>query len=238
MEDKKYPIGGFAPENYHCRCGSCERSFLGDKRAYQCESCAIASRKKFDSLSLEEQVELMKRNSDAIHEAFKNWGKPDANLAIIGNGKPDRRPAGSNVWVRASDQLPLHKAFWNMPGEHNNNECYFPVRIDGHKYRVGEIYDERQAGAPDPIYMMVINGDDYYEKDFHRIEWLCESNEQPFEQKESEAVAFAEWIAINNWVLRNDKETWHWGPIKTPKDQWRILTTKQLYNEYQKQNKR
>lgn len=78
-------------------------------------------------------------------------------------------------WVRASDKLPLHKAFWNMPGEHNNNECYFPVRIDGFKYRVGEIFDNREEGAPDHIYYFVINGKDYFQKDFHRIEWLGES---------------------------------------------------------------
>jgi hypothetical protein len=72
------------------------------------------------------------------------------------------KPTGA-VWVRALNGLPLHKAFWNMPGEHLNNECYFPVRIDGFKYRVGEIFDNRQEGAPDPIYY------------FYRIEWLDES---------------------------------------------------------------
>jgi hypothetical protein len=86
-------------------------------------------------------------------------------------------PQQGAVWVKATSGLPLHKAFWNMPGEHNNNECYFPVRIDGHRYRVGEIFDDRQAGAPDPIYYFVINGDDYYDKDFHRIEWLDESGQ-------------------------------------------------------------
>jgi hypothetical protein len=31
---------GFAPGNYSCRCFSCEREFIGDKRAIQCERCA------------------------------------------------------------------------------------------------------------------------------------------------------------------------------------------------------
>jgi hypothetical protein len=41
--EKKYPIGGYAPGNYHNRCCTCERSFFGDKRAVQCESCAVES---------------------------------------------------------------------------------------------------------------------------------------------------------------------------------------------------
>jgi hypothetical protein len=37
----KYPIGGFAPGFYSCRCLSCNSDFIGDKRAVQCEICAI-----------------------------------------------------------------------------------------------------------------------------------------------------------------------------------------------------
>lgn len=87
------------------------------------------------------------------------------------------------AWALASDRLPLHKAFWNMPGQHNNNECYFPVRIDGLRYRVGEIFDNREAGAPDPIYYFFIDGKDYFEKDFHRIEWLDESGATEYASK-------------------------------------------------------
>lgn len=41
MEDKKYPIGGYAPGNYTCKCCICGNTFRGDKRAVQCEPCAI-----------------------------------------------------------------------------------------------------------------------------------------------------------------------------------------------------
>ena len=41
LQEKKYPIGGYAPGNYHNRCYTCERSFFGDKRAIQCEECAV-----------------------------------------------------------------------------------------------------------------------------------------------------------------------------------------------------
>ena len=41
MEEVKYPIGGFAPGFYHCNCITCKNTFSGDKRATQCEPCAI-----------------------------------------------------------------------------------------------------------------------------------------------------------------------------------------------------
>ena len=53
MEDKKYPIGGFAPGNYMCTCSTCGERFTGDKRAVQCEPCAT----KIDVLELGQIVE-------------------------------------------------------------------------------------------------------------------------------------------------------------------------------------
>jgi hypothetical protein len=41
MKDNKYPIGGYAPGDYLCFCVNCENPFKGDKRAVQCEPCAI-----------------------------------------------------------------------------------------------------------------------------------------------------------------------------------------------------
>jgi hypothetical protein len=40
-EEPKYPIGGYAPGNYSCKCVNCKIEFTGDKRAFQCEPCAI-----------------------------------------------------------------------------------------------------------------------------------------------------------------------------------------------------
>jgi hypothetical protein len=37
----KYPIGGYAEGNYMCNCSTCKKQFMGDKRAVQCEPCAI-----------------------------------------------------------------------------------------------------------------------------------------------------------------------------------------------------
>jgi hypothetical protein len=41
MEEIKYPIGGFAPGDYMCKCVTCKEKFYGDKRATQCEPCTI-----------------------------------------------------------------------------------------------------------------------------------------------------------------------------------------------------
>jgi hypothetical protein len=41
QEPKKYPIGGYAPGFYSCKCVTCKKEFIGDKRAVQCEPCAI-----------------------------------------------------------------------------------------------------------------------------------------------------------------------------------------------------
>ena len=41
MPDIIYPIVGYAPGNYNCQCTTCKAEFTGDKRAVQCEPCAI-----------------------------------------------------------------------------------------------------------------------------------------------------------------------------------------------------
>lgn len=69
MAEKKYPIGGFAPGGYQRTCTSCGGAFFGDKRACQCEPCAIKDKEKFDAISPAEQEELLKRNIALIVKA-------------------------------------------------------------------------------------------------------------------------------------------------------------------------
>lgn len=89
MESKKYPIGGYAPGNYSCTCCKCGTKFSGDKRAVECEQCAVSAKEKFDALSPDEQAEVIKRNIEEVNKAFSDWTKkPDVNLAIVGHGKP------------------------------------------------------------------------------------------------------------------------------------------------------
>ena len=61
MENKsKYPIGGYAPGNYMCNCTTCKTQFQGDKRAVQCEPCAVKM--------VEEQVQTLIENNRKIAE--------------------------------------------------------------------------------------------------------------------------------------------------------------------------
>lgn len=43
---KCWPLGGFAPGLYSCKCADCEKNFEGDKRAHQCLPCAVKDAKQ------------------------------------------------------------------------------------------------------------------------------------------------------------------------------------------------
>ena len=40
-ETNTYPIGGFEPGLYNCKCLDCDNHFIGNKRSVQCEVCAL-----------------------------------------------------------------------------------------------------------------------------------------------------------------------------------------------------
>jgi hypothetical protein len=63
------------------------------------------------------------------------------------------------------------------------------------------------------------------------VEWL---DAQPVEQKENDAVKFADWIDENAYSKVNGL----WRSDSYPAGEAQLLTTEQLFNEYQKQNKR
>lgn len=42
-----WPLGGFAPGNYTCKCVRCEAAFVGDKRASNCLECAVRSANEY-----------------------------------------------------------------------------------------------------------------------------------------------------------------------------------------------
>lgn len=42
MSDQRPPKGGWAPGLYECRCKTCAKRFIGEKRAYSCADCAYA----------------------------------------------------------------------------------------------------------------------------------------------------------------------------------------------------
>ena len=71
--ENNYPIGGYAPGNYQCHCCDCGVTFHGDKRAVQCEPCAVTAKEKFDALPGEEKQEVIKRNIEAYNEFIKTY---------------------------------------------------------------------------------------------------------------------------------------------------------------------
>jgi hypothetical protein len=70
----KYPIGAYAPGYYMNKCIDCEQEFMGDKRARQCEPCAINSVNESNTKALAElhklrtALEQIKFSNDIINE--------------------------------------------------------------------------------------------------------------------------------------------------------------------------
>lgn len=78
MTSIKYPIIGYAPGSYYCRCATCGDQFTGDKLAVQCHPCAINTLSESHSLSLERIGELEKeveRLMGVIGSNYKTWHK-------------------------------------------------------------------------------------------------------------------------------------------------------------------
>lgn len=67
-EEPKYPIGGYAPGYYGCTCVTCKTEFMGDKRAVQCEPCAIKMTKE------EPKQEWTPTQGEQVWiKVFSNW---------------------------------------------------------------------------------------------------------------------------------------------------------------------
>jgi hypothetical protein len=104
--EKKYPIGGYAPGNYQCKCCICGNQFTGNKRAVQCEPCAEKAvsegtnnypgseyQSLFEYLSKEHQLMLLQSEmGDLIDMVHKFHPKTPATQA-------------SAVWVNLADNF-------------------------------------------------------------------------------------------------------------------------------------
>ena len=74
-EQPKYPIGGYAPGNYMCNCSTCKTQFQGDKRAVQCEPCAIKMIQKqnvIDMMKGDEELGLYKETFEDYLQRLKD----------------------------------------------------------------------------------------------------------------------------------------------------------------------
>ena len=70
----KYPIGGFAPGHYMCKCATCGEVYTGDKYSKQCEPCGINAVNESNANAILElhklktALEKIKFSNDTINE--------------------------------------------------------------------------------------------------------------------------------------------------------------------------
>jgi hypothetical protein len=75
-EEPKYPIGGYAPGYYMCNCSTCKKQFQGDKRAVQCEPCAIEMIKEEPKQELERGITITQvSKQETLEEATRKYLK-------------------------------------------------------------------------------------------------------------------------------------------------------------------
>jgi hypothetical protein len=75
---RAWPLNGYAPGGYTCKCSTCEKEFIGDKRAVVCLECAVLASKRLNTTlqsSLEavkaENAELRTQDDPCFTYAFK-----------------------------------------------------------------------------------------------------------------------------------------------------------------------
>lgn len=250
MESKKYPIGGYAPGNYSCTCCKCGTEFSGDKRAVECEPCAISAKKKFDALSPDEQAEVIKRNIEEVNKAFSDWTKkPDVNLAIVGHGKPALYYPGSyyqplfdlmrhehGTILTESALTDIIEVVEKMRGKQEGPrwvKCSDrmpeiskpPKLLTVKRYEaIPEIYSTRAVTAAQLA--------DIVKYDFANFEWL---DEQPAAGREEDAVAFAEWILKNDLEATFNDKGKSWVDFRLPRGKNKF-TTAELYKLFKQHN--
>ena len=132
-EVKQYPIGGYAPGFYSCTCLTCKTQFQGDKRACQCEPCAIEMTKeepkqikcydKFNQiLSDGDYVDVQKAG---VYQIYK---KDDGQLYFNPYGKEDMVSAYfSNDIVKCDvkDNWITNDQYENNEEEHKQESCEY-----------------------------------------------------------------------------------------------------------------
>lgn len=71
-EWKPWPLNGYAPGSYHCKCHHCGGLFEGDKRAVTCLECAVVLSKEASS-----DLRMVIAGKDkALRELAAEWHSP------------------------------------------------------------------------------------------------------------------------------------------------------------------
>lgn len=247
--ENKYPIGGYAPGNYQCTCGRCGANFHGDKRAVECELCALISKELFEALSPAEQEEVVKKNIEAYNEFMKQnssieqlsgadqvCGKTELNnLATISNMhgavwmKADIKPeynVGVLVFIPGEDNH-ITSGMWDIENKW--------VLLD--EYRVPECevtHWMELPGLPDGVDKNELP--DEIVKALKRIarDELKRGKSPP---NQSDAVEFAEWIRNENWEGRTHVGWINHTHAPDLLGNRRFYSTEQLYELYQQSKK-
>jgi hypothetical protein len=164
--EKKYPIGGYAPGNYSCKCATCGNEFRGDKRAVQCEPCAI----EMTSIPYTVLHEIAKGpQNDEIAFQWMLRVKDMAQKALADSPSMPAQQAAGLVWVKASEHLP-----------ETEKQISFKVTIGSDIYYHGGYV---QNGA-----FKTNHGYGYSYTALENIEWLDESGQQVFTREQAEAL--------------------------------------------------
>ena len=82
---RPWPLAGYAPGNYTCKCIDCEERFSGDKRAIRCLECAaVVANQRLQAMPVPRSKEAtMQLDQKAlIEEAVQ--ASIDAGLAVNG----------------------------------------------------------------------------------------------------------------------------------------------------------
>lgn len=95
VELKPWPLAGYTPGPYSCKCLSCDKEFQGDKRATFCLECSVLSA-KIEKADLRRKLDVareayskaarnaeMKRGEVVLHAS--DWMRLGDALAAIGD---------------------------------------------------------------------------------------------------------------------------------------------------------
>lgn len=176
-QNPKYPIGGYEPGNYTCKCYICGNEFQGDKRAVQCEPCAVKATQSPSAQSVEQ---------NNIQEFYQEWCKKTKRSGgvLIGSSIKELLTDFANkinaasttqgaVWVVASKGLPevvddSAEAFTGA------DKYYIDYRV-GRQIKTTGIFAKDEDGA---YCLLDQDGTVIRQPDFDRLLWLDETGSQ------------------------------------------------------------
>lgn len=210
MSDKQYPIAGYAPGSYQCKCADCGVTFSGDKRATQCEPCATEAMQEYESLTPKQRA-IFDNDRAQIFKLFMELQEIKSRA---------ESPKGC-VWVKGAPSNPKHH-FAKVPSMLDEGVVYdaiiWPLDGTDQWWAVGE----------------------GFKYTLHKSKIIAHMDETtptayPKEDAAGSGKEEAESKALLQWLIDNE-----WGPVVGEEyinhATGRTRTVSQLYDIF-KQNK-